>query len=350
MKMDNNNYWDEFEYDKLKLLCHREKVQSILEVGEKIKIYDNLPPISVEMHLTDNCNLACPWCTDRALLGNGAMLSKDVAFSLLREFGQMGTGVTLEGGGEPTIHPDFREIVNYGYENEVPLGLITNGTVDISDSLNQFRWVRISLDASTKEEYILEKGKDLMGRVLDNLAKYKDIRDVRKCYLGIGYVVTRRNYSQIDDIIDKLDDLGVDYLYLRPVEEAEDITPTREELYDLRKRILSLTENRRIKFKLVINDRLIQSNAGLPCVAHSITSIIHANGDVVCCEKRRHDNLILGNVNNSSFKEIWRSEARIKATGKMLDAAQQRGCSACRITGFNMLINNLNNLNTREFI
>ena len=85
--MDKNNYWDEFEYDKLKLLCHREKVQSILEVGEKIKLYDNLPPISVEMHLTDNCNLACPWCTDRALLGNGAMLSGEVAFSLLREFG-----------------------------------------------------------------------------------------------------------------------------------------------------------------------------------------------------------------------------------------------------------------------
>ena len=348
--MNKTNYWDEFEYDKLKLLCHREKVQSVLEVSEGIKVYDNLPPISVEMHLTDNCNLACPWCTDRALLGNGAKLSKNVSFALLREFGQMGTGVTLEGGGEPTIHPNFKEIVDYGYESGVSLGLITNGTVDISESLNKFKWVRISLDASTREEYILEKGKDLMGRVLDNLDRYKEIRDTRKCYLGIGYVITKRNYSQIDEIISKLDELGVDYIYLRPVEEAEDITPSREDLYDLRKRILSITENKRIKFKLVINDRLIRDNACLPCVAHSITSIIHANGDVVCCEKRRHDNIVLGNVNDLSFRDIWKSETRIAATAKLLDSAQQNGCSACRITGFNMLINNLNNLNTREFI
>ena len=348
--MDNNNYWDEFEYDKLKLLCHREKVQSIVEVGEKIKIYDNLPPISVEMHLTDNCNLACPWCTDRALLGNGSMLSKDIAFSLLREFGQMGTGVTLEGGGEPTIHPQFKEIVNYGFENDVSLGLITNGTVDVSDVINKFRWVRISLDSSTRDEYILEKGKDMFERVLNNIEKYKGIRNNRNCFLGIGYVITKRNYSHIDEIVRRLDEIGVDYLYLRPVEEAADIMPSRENLYDLRKHLLTLTENMRIKFKLVINDRLICDNAGLPCIAHSITSIVHANGDVVCCEKRRHDNLVLGNVNYKSFKEIWRSDARIEATRKLLDSNSQIGCSACRITGFNLLMNNLKKLNTRDFI
>ena len=258
--------------------------------------------------------------------------------------------MTLEGGGEPTIHPHFKEIVNYGFDNDVSLGLITNGTVDISEVINKFRWVRISLDSSTREEYILEKGKDMFERVLRNIEKYRCFRDSRKCFLGIGYVITKRNYSQIDDIVRRLDEIGVDYLYLRPVEEAEDIMPSREDLYDLRKHLLTTTENLRIKFKLVINDRLICDNAGLPCIAHSITSIIHANGDVACCEKRRHDNLVFGNVNNNSFKDIWRSDARIAATRKLLEPDSQIGCSACRITGFNMLMNNLRNLNTREFI
>ena len=348
--MDTTNYWDEFEYDKLKLLCHREKVQSVMEVAEHIKVYDNLPPISVEMHLTDNCNLACPWCTDRALLGNGAKLTKEVAFSLLREFGQMGTGVTLEGGGEPTVHPDFKEIVRYGSDNDVSLGLITNGTVDISEVLNMFKWVRISLDASTPEEYITEKGRDFYARVLDNLSKYQEIRNNKTCFLGIGYVITKRNYSNIEGIVDTLDKLGVDYIYLRPVEEAPDITPSREELYDLRKVLLRCTDSKRIKFKLVINDRLVYDNGNLPCIAHSLTSIIHANGDVVCCEKRRHDPITLGNVNESTFREIWKSENRINATAKLLDAANQQGCSVCRITAFNRLFNNLEEINTREFI
>ncbi len=347
---DNENYWDEFEYDKLKLLCHREKVQSVMEVSEGIKLYDNLPPISVELHLTDNCNLACPWCTDKDLLGNGAKLPKETVFSLLREFGQMQTGVTLEGGGEPTVHPDFKEIVRYGYDNNVDLGLITNGTVDISEVLNMFKWVRISLDASNREEYTVEKGKDFFERVLDNLKKYKEIRDNRKCFLGIGYVITRRNYSDIEDIANKLDELGVDYLYMRPVEEAPDITPSREDLYDLRKKLLKITENKRIKFKLVINDRLIYDNGGLPCIAHSLTSIIHANGYVVCCEKRRHDEIVFGNVLEQSFRDIWRSEIRTETTKKLLDPCSQKGCSVCRITSFNKIFDNLERLNTREFI
>ena len=80
------NYWDPFEYDKLKLLCHKEKVQSLMDVQSGIKILDNMPPISVEMHLTDNCNLNCPWCTDRDLHGNGATLPLDKIKEMFRYF------------------------------------------------------------------------------------------------------------------------------------------------------------------------------------------------------------------------------------------------------------------------
>jgi len=348
--VDTTNYWEPFEYDKLKLLLHNEKVRSIMEVKAGIKRYDNLPPISVEMHLTDNCNLCCPWCTDRDLHGNGARLSEEKAHELLRYFGQQGTGVTLEGGGEPTVHSKFKEIVRYGQECDVDLGLITNGTVDISDVLNCFKWVRISLDSSNREEYIQEKGKDFYNRVLENIAKYKEIRDNKNCFLGIGYVLTTRNYSNIEEMVSTLNDLGVDYIYFRPVEEAPDITPTKAELYELRERLLELTQNMRIKFMLTISDRLEDKNAGLPCVAHSITSIIHANGDVVCCEKRRHDSICFGNVNQTSFRELWNSENRINATKRLLDAKCQDGCSVCRITPFNKILSNLEGLNTKHFI
>lgn len=347
---DNNNYWDEFEYNKLKLLLHKEKVQSLMEVFEGIKRYDNLPPISVEMHLTNNCNLACPWCTDRDLQGNGATLEMEKVKELLRYFGQHGTGVTLEGGGEPTVHPAFREIVEYGAQNNVDLGLITNGTVDISDVINCFKWVRVSLDSGCREEYITEKGKDLFDRVLANLGKYSEKRDNRTCFLGIGYVLTTRNLGHIEEIVTTLNELNVDYVYFRPVEEAPEITPTRDELYELRKRLLDLTENMRIKFLLTISDRLTYDNSNLPCVAHTVTSIIHANGDIFNCEKRRHDEISLGNVYQNSFEEIWCGEAKQKATEKLLCPECQKGCSVCRITPFNKIIANLEGMNTKRFI
>lgn len=349
MEMAKNS-WDEFEYSKLKLLCHREKVQSIVEVGDGVKKYDNLPPISVELHLTNTCNLACPWCTDRDLHGNTTRLLKDRCYEMLRYFGQNKTGVTLEGGGEPTLHPDFKDIVEFADVNGVDLGLITNGTVDISDIINKFKWIRVSLDAGNPEEYEIEKGRDMFAKVMENLGQYKKCRECEKCYLGIGYVLTTRNMHDIESIVKRLDEMEVDYIYFRPVEEAPDITPSRNDLYDLRKRLLEVTGDRRIKFNLLINDRLEYDNAMLPCIAHSLTSIIHANGDVVCCEKRRHDPIFFGNVNERTFEEIWNSDIRKQTTEKLCDANQQKGCSVCRITPFNRIFYNLSAVNTRRFI
>ena len=52
--MEMKNYWNEFEYNKLKLLNNNAKVNSILDVCRGIKKYDELFPISVDIHLTNN--------------------------------------------------------------------------------------------------------------------------------------------------------------------------------------------------------------------------------------------------------------------------------------------------------
>ena len=225
-----------------------------------------------------------------------------------------------------------------------------NGTVNIKECINDFRWVRISLDSGNREEYIREKGGDQFEHVMENIASYQNLRDVKKCYLGIGYVLTTRNFDHVCDIVKRLDDIGVDYVYLRPVEEAPDITPERNELYDMRKELLKLTEKMRIKFMLTINDRLEYNNANLPCVAHSITSIVHADGNIALCEKRRHDIILLGNVNEQSFDDIWNSQIRKEASKKLMNGECQNGCSVCRITPFNKIISNLENMNTEKFI
>ena len=101
---------------------------------------------------------------------------------------------------------------------------------------------------------------------------------------------------------------------------------------------------------LTINDRIIDKNAGLPCIAHSINSIIHADGDVALCEKRRNDGIILGNLYEDTFNNIWRSKYHEEVSQKLLCAECQNGCSACRITGFNMIFDQLEKLNTKHFI
>ena len=344
------NYWDEFEYSKLKLLLNNEKVNSILDVRNGIKKMDERFPLSVELHLTDICNLKCEWCTDKELRKNGAVMDMDVVSRLFREFWRHGTGVTLEGGGEPRMHSEFHRVARIGQSNSLDMGLITNGTVDISESISKMRWARISLDSSTREEYKREKGVDCFDRVLTNLEKMSAARDPEQTFLGVGYVLTTRNQSSLIELVKHLDRIGVDYIYLRPVEEAEDIAPSLESLLDLRKKLAELTAGTRIKYMLVVSDRIVDRNAGLPCIAHSLTSVIHANGEVALCEKRREDGIILGNVRDTSFEDIWISPYREQVSQKLLKAECQSGCSACRVTGFNMIFEQLEKVHSKHFI
>lgn len=348
--MQEKNSWDEFEYSKLKLLLNNEKVNSILDVRNGIKKMDELFPISVEVHLTDNCNLNCEWCTDKALRNNKAVLDLQIIKRLFREFWRHGTGVTLEGGGEPTLHPYFVQIVETGAEAGVDMGLITNGTIDISDCVNRLKWVRVSLDASTKEEYKREKGVDCFEHVFENLEKMSKARNPEDTFIGVGYVLTTRNQSSLMELVNRLDSIGIDYIYLRPVEEAGNIAPSLESLLDLRKKLAELTAGTRIKYMLAISDRVVDKNAGLPCIAHSLTSIIHANGEVALCEKRRTDGIILGNVYENSFEDIWISPYRERISQKLLQPVCQRGCSACRVTGFNMIFEQLEKVHSKHFI
>lgn len=348
--MKYKNYWDEFEYSKLKLLLNEEKVHSILDVRNGVKKMDECFPISVELHLTDSCNLNCGWCTDKALRSNKATLGLKAIEKLFSEFGKHGTGVTLEGGGEPTLHPMFGEVVRIGNQFGVDMGLISNGTINISNWIHQLKWVRVSLDASTKEEYIKEKGVDCYERVLENLKDMAGARNPEETYVGVGYVLTTRNQSNLIELISHLDDIGVDYIYLRPVEEAGEITPSLEGLLSLRRQLADITANTRLKYMLTINDRVVDKNAGLPCVAHSLTAIIHANGEVALCEKRRSDAIILGNIYETSFEDIWLSPLHEQVSQKLLHAVCQNGCSACRITGFNMIFEQLQNIHTKRFI
>ncbi len=348
--MESKNYWDEFEYNKLKLLLNKEKVDSILDVQRGVKKLDDMFPVSVELHLTDLCNLKCEWCTDKELRRNGATLDMQIAGELFAQLGRYGTGVTLEGGGEPTLHPHFSEIVQIGERHHVDMGLISNGTVDISDCISKLKWVRVSLDSSTREEYQKEKGVDCFERVLGNLENMSKARNPQDTYLGVGYVLTTRNQGNLLELIKKLDEIGIDYIYLRPVEEAGTITPSLEDLLNLRRQLAEFTENTRIKYMLTITDRVVDKNAGLPCIAHTLTSIIHANGEVALCEKRREDNIILGDLHQSTFEEIWRSSYHEEVSQKLLNALCQGGCSACRMTGFNMILEQLEKVHTKHFI
>ena len=350
MTGNSKNHFSLLEYDTLKLLNKHDKVSSILEVRDGRRTFDPLWPISVELHLTDICNLKCYWCTDNDLKDNKSFLEFEIAKRLCMEFKAHGVGVTLEGGGEPTMHKHFADIVRYAGSIGLDLGLITNGTNDIKDLAEYFKWIRVSIDSTNSEEYKREKGRDLFNDVMNNLQELNESRDSSKTLLGVGYVITKDNTEHILEFIERLERIGIDYIYLRPVEEYHESSPDFEELYKLHRYFVKNEEKYRIKVLLKIDERAVRDNDSLPCIAHSLTSVVRANGAVVMCEKRRHDINIFGNVNDASFNDIWLSEDRKAISRALMEPDHNKGCEVCRLTRFNRMLYDLSQLKTMNFI
>ena len=75
-------------------------------------------PIAVEIDLTNRCNHQCVWCMFEGFKGRKPFsLEKSLVFDLLQELKTLGVkAVTYVGGGEPTLHRDFDEILEYTWE------------------------------------------------------------------------------------------------------------------------------------------------------------------------------------------------------------------------------------------
>lgn len=329
-----------------KMFFHGSKVGDILENGVNANSY----PISVELTLTNKCNLKCIYCSDAGLRerqGSKEHLEYDVLCNLFKDLATGGTkGVVFEGGGEPTLHPDFDNLVKCAKENNLAVGLITNGTVKLSEEIiEKFEWIRVSLDASNAEEYFNLKKVDCFEKVLTNIAHYTEHCNT----VGVGYVVTNSNMSDIETLVMRLREIGISYIQLRPVVDAPNLTPLERDL-----RYLEFYRSQ--KFNVIVDgmeENMNDGNNKLPCIANSITSVISGDGSVFLCGRLNIYDWIppIGNINNQNFKEIWQGEERKKQLNMVGNAVFcSKNCPQCRISKFNQLFDRLMQTKSIHFI
>ena len=338
------------ELSKFKLLLNGEKCRNILALLNGESEWDTSLPISIELYPSNKCNLQCRWCIASSIREQADFLPFPILEKLFESIQATNIGVTIEGGGEPMLYPYFDEMIEKAASLGIHVGLITNGTVPIKpDILRHLTWIRVSLDAGSPEEYRLEKKKDLFNRVLANIAEIGRLK--QNTTLGVGYVLTQDNTGHIIPLLHKLDEMRVDFISIGPVEEHESMCVSESQLQRLE---TELQENGKfLKLYVTLNNLSnsnIDNNKGLACIAHSLRCIIHADGSVLVCEKRRHDPIVLGNIRDESFISLWNSPIRRDASRKLFDPVNQQGCKPCRITKFNELFLDISKVRSKRFI
>jgi len=153
-------------------------------------------PVSINLDLTSSCNFACPHCVDSTIINTGSFLELKTIQDTVDTLTERGLlSVILLGGGEPTLHRDFAEIVSYIKHKGLQLGIVTNGSrlsavAQIADLLKEEDWLRISLDAGREETFVQShkpKTAVTLQEILVNAQKIKQ-RNPR-ITLGYSFVI-----------------------------------------------------------------------------------------------------------------------------------------------------------------
>lgn len=194
----------------------------------------NFGPISINLDLTSACNFSCPHCVDSGIINTGEYLRlEDIkqTVAVLRLHGLL--SVILVGGGEPTLHKDFEEIVSYIKSTGLELGIVTNGSklekvANVMKLLRTKDWVRISIDAAKEDTFNrLHRPKNdvTLNQILHTAKEIKEINPLVS--LGYSFVIVwggmeingnelSQNVDEIAEAVRLAREYSFDYISFKP--------------------------------------------------------------------------------------------------------------------------------------
>jgi wyosine [tRNA(Phe)-imidazoG37] synthetase (radical SAM superfamily) len=173
------------------LRCYITWQREVRRSGEAAE-FPKFGPLSVNLDLTTACNFSCPHCVDSRLLNTGDYLDLETIKKSIETLQKNGLrSVILIGGGEPTIHKNFDEIVRFICGRGLQVGIVTNGSrldkvVSVVDELKEGDWLRISIDAGKESTFFKShrpRGRTSLESILQGAREVKS----RNPRINIGY-------------------------------------------------------------------------------------------------------------------------------------------------------------------
>ena len=294
-------------------------------------------PICLTWELTYACNLACSHCLSSSGRRDPRELTTAEAKAVIDELSAMQVFYVNIGGGEPTIRPDFWELVDYATANQVGVKFSTNGsriTAEVAERLaaSDYVDVQISLDGATAEVNDAVRGEGSFAtaiRAMDHL-KAAGFRGFK-----ISVVTTRHNVDQLDAfkaIADEYD-AQLRITRLRPSGRGADVWdelhPTAEQQRQIYDWLVARGED------VLTGDSFFHLAAygdPLPglnlCGAGRVVCLIDPVGDVYACPFTIHEQFKAGNVRDAGgFTGVWRT------SDLFLDLRQPQSGGACESCG-----------------
>jgi mycofactocin radical SAM maturase len=300
--------------------------------------YGLAAPICLTWELTYACNLACVHCLSSSGRRDPRELSTAQCRALIDEMERMQVFYVNIGGGEPTVRPDFWDLVGYATAHHVGVKFSTNG-VKITPAIarrlaaSDYIDVQISLDGATAEVNDAVRG---AGSYATALRAIRNLADAGFRGFKISVVVTRHNIGQLGEFKAIADGHGAQLRLtrLRPSGRGADVWhelhPTAAQQRDLYEWLLAHGE------QVLTGDSFFHLNAhgsALPglgmCGAGRVVCLIDPVGDVYACPFTIHEEFLAGNVREpGGFARVWRESELFAGLRRPQSGGACQSCGA----------------------
>ena len=346
-------------FNSIKILMWRKYIEACLK-------QEYLIPPMVDIDLSPHCNFKCGHCNAKGIINN-----KDNNLSLshylkladfLRDWRIEGReervlSCCISGGGESLTHKGHDKIFQRLYDNNIEVGLITNGSLvtskDIKIIAETCKWVGFSMDAATPKTYNKIKFADskLSGTVFNHVCE--NLKKIAQHYKEIGktnatcfkFLLTPTNSHEIYEAAKLAKSLGVHDFHLRPVGylnivKGENKMPvySQKMLTNINKQIQEAQKLETDNFKVYgIRHKFTPNFQPIlkfkKCRLIPMLPTFGADGYVhTCFDMRGREDLIM--CKHFELDKYWNS----KQHKKQIDSIDIKQCPRCTFNGYHEAI------------
>jgi MoaA/NifB/PqqE/SkfB family radical SAM enzyme len=292
----------------------------------------------VVIELTNRCNLSCHHCFS-GRHGGQDDLPLTILDRVLAEARLVGFDEISFTGGDPTVHPQFAEVIRRTAGAGYQFGLVTNGWnfawkyPDVLRHRARLRIVTFSVDGATQSTHDALRGSGSFRRVLQAIS----ICVVKQIPFTINMVVTARNRHEVarmTELAAKLGSRGLRYGHLMPAPlttaQGCDLTPNERREVELEIRELQRQSTLPIAMAPGYHTASL-----FPCGPLQIQELnIDCRGNLTkCCHLSGHgprsgQDDVIGNLAHLTFTEAYQ---QLTSENERFRAAKEARFAAGRL-------------------
>jgi len=275
-------------------------------------------PIHVHWEITNACNLSCLHCyqqDDR----RHTQLSRNDLFHIAEKLVRGRVFQITLTGGEPFLVDSLQDLVRYFNDSGIIPQVSSNGTVITSSVASWLAGVQvavqISLDSHKPEihDYIRQ-----YNGAFELTLKAVDRLQDRGVPVSLAFCANRKNYKDIEQVIELAISRGVKVLAIGEIipiygASSRSLSFTQVEYKQFVENVVDLQQrySSRIDIQFISEWGFLYSHVveHWPCTAMDRDMAILFDGTVSPCPFIRHEAYSIGNILDTSLRQVWRSDA-----------------------------------------